>query len=172
MLSLKGKKALMIIAPDKFRDEEFFEPKSVLEQAGVQVTTASKNVSEAVGMLSARAKVDIDIAIAAVENFDILIFVGGSGSSIYFNDEIALNLAKKAAFLNKIIGAICIAPSILANAGILQGKRATAFPTEEDNLKSKGAIFTNEQVTVDGKIITAKGPKAAQDFANKIIQTV
>jgi len=161
---------LMIVAPENFRDEEFFQPKEILQQGGVQITVASKGVSQAKGMFGRTTQVDKDITQVSVDNYEAIIFVGGTGSSIYFEDSLALNLAKKFYDSGKVVGAICIAPSILANAGILQGKRATAFSSEAENLRAKGAQYTGENITVDGKIITASGPQAAKQFGEEILK--
>lgn len=163
-----AKKALIVIAPENFRDEEFLEPKSVLEAAGVEITVASKGVETAKGALGATAKVDKDISEVNAADYDAVIFVGGTGASTYFNDAQALKIATDAIGLNKVVGAICIAPSILANTGILQGKRATAFSSEEANLKAKGLTYTGEEVTQDGNIITGNGPDASTKFAQTI----
>jgi len=167
-VDLEGKKILMVIAPTNFRDEEFQKPKEIFEEAGALVTVAAKGVSEATGMLGARTLVDRDISQVRVADYDAVVFVGGSGASVYFNDSQVLALAKDAFAQGKIVGAICIAPSILANAGILGGKRATCFSSEAGNLQSKGAVYTGEEVTVDGKIVTASGPQAAEEFGEKI----
>jgi protease I len=167
---LTEKKVLMIVAPENFRDEEFFQPKEILQQGGVQITVASKGVSQAKGMFGRTTQVDKDITQVSVDNYEAIIFVGGTGSSIYFEDSLALNLAKKFYDSGKLVGAICIAPSILANAGILQGKRATAFSSEAENLRAKGAQYTGENITVDGKIITASGPQAAKQFGEEILK--
>jgi protease I len=163
-----GKKVLFVLAPKDFRDEEYLKPKEILEQAGVQIEVASRGVGEASGVFGAKAKVDKDLSQVSAEDYDGVIFIGGPGSSVYFNDESAFQLAKTAYEKGKIVGAICIAPSILANAGILSGKKATAFSSEEGNLKAKGAIFTGDEVTLDGWIITASGPQAAGEFAQEI----
>lgn len=160
----------MIIAPSNFRDEEFQEPKTIFEVAGAQVIVASKGVSEAKGMLGAKTKVDIGLSGAKARDYEAVVFIGGSGSSVYFNDAAALNLAKEAVNQDKVVGAICIAPSILANAGLLDGRKATAFLSEVDNLKAKGAIFVSQPVVQDGKIVTASGPKAAQTFGETIAE--
>lgn len=162
----------MVIAPKDFRDEEFLEPKRIFEEAKAEVTVASKEVSEALGKLGATVKVDKDLGEISVDDYDALVFVGGPGSAVYFTDPEALKLAKEAHEAGKVIGAICIAPSILANAEILKGKQATAFPSEESNLRAKGAIYTGEPVTRDGKIITANGPQAAAKFGEEIINTL
>ena len=164
------KKVLMVIAPNNFRDEEFLRPKEVFEKNGAQVTVASKGVSEASGMLGAKTKVDIDVAAVNVADYDALVFVGGTGAAVYFDDQTILSLTKVADEQNKIIGAICISPSILANAGILKGKRATAWPSEQGNLESKDAVYTGANVEVDGRIVTAKGPEAAIAYGEKITE--
>ncbi len=162
-------KVLMVLAPKNFRDEEYQKPRQVLEEAGFEIEVASKGVSEAEGTFGAKAEVDKDISQINVDDYLGVVFVGGTGAAIYFEDQNALSLAKTAFEKGKVVGAICIAPSILANAGILQGKKATAFSSEEGNLTAKGAQYTGELVTVDGKIITANGPQVAEEFGREIV---
>ena len=166
------KKVLMVVAPENFRDEELFEPKKVLEEKRIGVEIASKGVNEARGMLGEKIVIDKNLSEVKADDYDGVIFVGGSGSSIYFNDAKAQFLAKEAYEKGKVVGAICIAPSILANIGILEGKKATSFPSEAENLKSKGVDYTGEGVVVDGKIITAQGPDYAKQFGEKIVEVL
>lgn len=170
MTDLSGKKILMVVAPNNFRDEEAFEPKKILEEAGALVVIASSGVAQARGMFGRTLEVQEDISRVDTAGFDAIVFVGGSGASVYFNNSTALNLAKNFSQAGKVIGAICIAPSILANAGLLTGKRATAFSSESGNLIAKGAEYTGEAVTVEGKIITARGPEAATEFGKKLVE--
>jgi protease I len=169
---LAGKKVLMIIAPKNFRDEELLKPKEILERAKANVTIASKGVKTAKGMLGSSVSVDLDLAQVDVKDYDAIVFVGGTGAEIYFNDSKALKIAKEGYEQGKVVAAICIAPSILANAGILEGKRATAFPSEASNLEANGARYTGESVTIEGRIITAKGPEAASEFGNAIAKAL
>ncbi len=172
MFDLTGKSIVMIIAPDNFRDEELLEPKEIFEDSGAAVTIASKGTGTKRGMLGATVDVDKDISEIDVKDYDAVIFIGGSGASVYFNDATAMSIAKSAYDEGKILGAICIAPSILANAGILDGKRATVWSSESGNLRDKGAEYTGDDVTQDGKIITANGPGAATDFGAKIAESL
>lgn len=165
-------KVLMVVAPKNFRDEELFEPKKVLEEKRVEIEIASKGVTEASGILGGKTLVDKDLSEIKVEDYGGVVFVGGPGSSVYFDDPKTQSLAKDAYEKGKVVGAICIAPSILANAGILKGKRATSFPSEAENLKDKGVDYTGEGVTVDGKIITAQGPDYATSFGEKIAEVL
>lgn len=170
-MDLSNKKVLRVIAPDGFRDEEYFVPKQVLENYGAKVITASKE-KEAISKIE-KKKVKIDILLKdATADYDAVIFVGGPGSATYFNDKTALNLAKTAYEKGKIVAAICIAPVILANSEILQGKRATVWSSEGKKLEEKGAIYTGKPVTQDGKIITADGPNSAREFAETIAKAL
>jgi len=165
-------KILMIVAPSGFRDEECLDPKKILEKAGVEVIIASKGTRVARGKLGTDLEVQKDISEIDNITYDAVIFVGGPGTTIYFNDATALRIAKEAYSSGKIIAAICIAPSILANAGILKGKKVTSFPSEEENLRSRGAIYTGKTVEQDGKIITANGPSAAKEFGKLILKNL
>jgi protease I len=173
---MEGKKILMIVAPENFRDEEFLEPKKVFEDNDATVVVASKGVQEAKGMFGAIAKIDLDISEVNVDEYDAIVFVGGSGSSIYYTDQTALNIAREAFNKGKVIGAICIAPGILANAGILDGKRATIWDSGDGQYKNilekGGAQYTGKNVEQDGNIITANGPHAAREFGEKIVEAL
>lgn len=166
------KKALLIIAPQNFRDEELFHTKEELENAGVEVTVASTTTSEATGMLGGVIIPNILVSDVNAGDYDAVLFIGGTGASIYFNDSIAHGIVKNAYVEGKIIGAICIAPSTLANAGVLDGKKATAYSSERSNLESKGANFTGAGVEVDGKVITADGPGSARNFGKTIAKAL
>ncbi|MDI6825706.1 MAG: DJ-1/PfpI family protein [Candidatus Aenigmarchaeota archaeon] len=161
-------KVLMIIAPKNFRDEELFNTKEELESSGNDVTIASTATNTATGMLGGTVTPEMTIDEVNVDDYDAIVFVGGSGSSIYFNNSKAHEIAKNAHRKGKVIGAICIAPSTLANAGILKGKRATCWSSERGNLRAKGAIYTGNSVEKDGKIITADGPSSARNFGREI----
>jgi protease I len=172
MKNLENKKILFILPPNNFRDEEYLEPKKVLENRGAEVVTTANGVNRTIGMQGLEVKMDIKLKDIEVDDYDALVFVGGSGASVYFNDSKIHDLVKEAVKKHKVVSAICIAPAILANAGLLVGKRATAFPTQENTLLAKGANFTGEKVTRDGKIITASGPAAAAKFGEKIAEAL
>ena len=71
---------------------------------------------------------------------------------------------------DKHVGAICAAPMVLGGMGLLKGRRATCYPGFEAELI--GATITNEEVTVDGNIITGKGPAFAMKFALQLVETL
>lgn len=159
---------LMVIAPEMFRDEEYEHPREVLERRGATVTVASREAGPCKGRFGLTAFADILLADANAEEYDAVIFVGGGGASIFFDDPIAHALARSMYESGKLVTAICIAPSTLAHAGLLQGKRVTSFPSQEDDLRAHGALWTGNPVQRDGRIITANGPEAAYSFGEAV----
>lgn len=167
-----GKKVLCVIAQQNFRDEEYKIPKEILEKNGAKVTTASITVSEARGMLGLRVKPEIAVRDANPNNFDALIIVGGSGSPKLADYPEVLNIVKRFHEQNKLIAAICVAPYVLAKAGILSGVNVTAYPADFVlvELRRSGARYIESSAMVDGKIITANGPQSAKEFGEKIAE--
>ncbi len=165
-------KAVMIIAAANFRDEELLQPKKILEDSGIKVSVASTTTKPVKGMLAAVVEPDMLVSDIEVKDFDAVIFVGGTGSSQYWDDPGAHKIIKEALAEDKVLAAICIAPVTLANAGVLKAKRATVFASEAGRLKQKGADYTAKAVEEDGKIITANGPAAAKEFGQRIVDAI
>jgi len=166
-----NKKVLMVIAPVDFRDEEYFETRKILEDLGNKITVANSTGQPSKSMFGKIVRPDKTLHDVNANDFDAIVFVGGSGAAVYFNNQQALTLAKDFSKSGKIVAAICMAPSILANAGILNGKKATVFPSERDNINAVGN-YTGKSVEVDGKIITGNGPQATKEFGKKIAEAL
>jgi protease I len=170
------KTVALIIAEQIFRDEEYEKPKKILEQNGIKVLTASTTLDKALGKLGMVVKPDILVKDLRSQALDALIFIGGGGSSQYFNDETAHETATYFNQPGKIIGAICIAPVILANAGLLKGRKATVFPDGKAALKAGGANYTGNLVEIDSSlpdqatVITGCGPEAATAFGEALAE--
>jgi len=162
------KKVVMVIAHQNFRDEELLRTKEVLEKNGIEVKVSSTSLTFARGVLGAEVIPDILLDEVRAEDFDAVIFIGGSGCEQFWEDSAAHRLAKEASVRNKVIGAICIAPVILAKAGLLKGKKATVFSSEVNLIEAEGAKYTAKSVEKDGNIITAAGPSAAGEFGKEI----
>ncbi|AKL97523.1 DJ-1/PfpI family protein [Endomicrobium proavitum] len=166
------KKAVFITAPEVFRDEEYDIPKKILEDAGVKVITASNKTGEITGKFGLKAKSDILLEDVKPEDFNAIVYIGGSGASVFFEDGSALKLANRFYTDKKITAAICIAPTILANAGILKGKKATVFPDGIEALKKGGAIYSKKNVETDGNIITAANYETAEEFGKTLLKAI
>lgn len=164
-------KILSIIAPKGYQDIEYNDSKQALESKDHIVITAS-TAKEAHGIYGGVKKVDILLSDVKPRNYDAVLFIGGPGSHEYFDDPLAQKLARKFFNSKKMTAAICAAPSILANAGLLSGIEATCFPDQVPNIRSKGAIYTGRSVQKDGLIITADGPDSATEFGEKIAEAL
>ncbi len=167
------KKVVMIIAKKDFRDEELLEPKKILEDNGIEVKVASTVLGEAKGVLGAKVTTDLLVKDIRVSDFDALVFVGGAGAEQDWDYPLAHKLAQDTLKgPDKILAAICIAPVILAKAGVLKNKKATVWPSESGELKSAGVNYTGNDVEKDGNIITAAGPRAAKKFGEEIVKVL
>jgi len=165
-------KVVFVIAKHYFRDEELFHTLEELKKNGIDCVIASSEKGDCIGSMGKKAVAELSLEEINSGEFNAVIFVGGSGASVYFENEVALDLARSFFIEGKLVAAICIAPSILANAGILKGKTISAFPSEEKNLLEKGAFYSKNPVEVDGQIITANGPGAAREFGKKISESL
>jgi protease I len=173
----ENKKIAMIIAFRNFRDEEYFITKATLEDAGADITTVSESLGKAIGSYGEDTNVDLLLDNLKVTDYDAIVFVGGSGAYKYFDNERCHQIAKETLSRGKILAAICASPTILAKAGVLDGKKATVWSNSMDKslikiLKDEGAIYRAESVVKDGNIITGNGPAAAKDFAQEIIKSL
>lgn len=169
---LTGKKILMVICPENFRDEELYTPKEIFEQEGAEVKIAAPRLGTAHGMLGRTAQPDLLISQANAGDYDAVVVVGGMGSPTYLWADGQLHaLLREAEQRGKVIGAICLSGAVLARAGLLRGRQATVYATDESlkELTQGGALYTSQDVVADGKIVTASGPHAAPEFARAIV---
>jgi protease I len=170
------KKIAMIIAPKGYQDVEFGTPYRYFKDQGATVDVYSTKKGMAAGALGGTFYVTHTLDELNVDNYNAIVFVGGPGTPIIRNDSNSLRVAKDAIQSEKILAAICWSPTILAKAGVLKGKNATVWygPDSEfemltsEYLDEQGAVYTGQDVTIDGNIITANGPPVAQKYAEAI----
>jgi len=168
-----NKKIVMVIAFRDFRDAEYFVPREILENAGIEIKTASTKKGIAVGADGGEVNVDLLVSEVRPAEFDAIIFIGGPAALKYLDNEDSYKLIRETVSQEKILASICISPVILAKAGVLEGKKATVWSSVMDKsaikiLEQNKAIYEDKSVVVDGKIITANGPSAAKEFGEKI----
>lgn len=176
-MKLKNRSILMIIAFDKFRDEEFEVPYNMFIREGASVTVASTGKGIASGMFGAKFDVTLTLDDVNEKEFDAVIFVGGAGVPSVRANERAVEIAKNSAD-KLVLGAICWAPTILAKAGSVKGKKTTVWLGDDpeygkktsDVMENYGALFVGGNVVEDGNIVTGNGPDAAEAFAVSVIR--
>lgn len=165
-------KILIVIAPVNYQDKEYLDTRKALEEAGVSVSVASLKAGEARGKLGGKVNVDLTVDGVGAGDYDGVAFIGGSGMVGLVGEPKFIDLAEEFYKAGKLVAAICIAPVILVNAGILKDKKATVWSGAEKELKAGGCIYTGKSVETDGKIITANGPAAAEEFGKAIVETL
>jgi SagB-type dehydrogenase family enzyme len=163
------KRAALIIPRENFRDEELFDTQRILTAAGIQTVVVSSKIGPIRAELGGIAASEMLIGDLKVDDFDAIIFVDGPGVVEYLENPPVLDIARQAAAKGKVLGAISLAPAILANAGVLKNRKATGFISVRDTLKSGGATYTAMALEKDGSIITASGPFYAVPFAQAIV---
>lgn len=164
-------KALLVVAQQGYQDHEFEGTYQGLTQGGFDVEIASKEAGECTGKFGGTLQATIAMRDVVAESYDRIAFIGGPGAGPLASDADALKLANDAARTGHPLGAICIAPTILAKARVLDGKRATVWDNEGEQiaiLEQYGATYTGENVTVDGLIVTGNGPEAALEFGKTL----
>lgn len=170
-----GKKVLMIIAHSNFRDEEFQEPKAILEKKGFEVVVASTDSGTAKGMFGMQVNPDTTVDKVQPEDYEAVVVVGGSGSQAHlWNNARVHQIVQAFDQRRHLVAAICISPVVLARAGLLRERKATVFRTATtlSELKKGGAVISDAPVVVDGRIITGRGPEAAKEFGQKIAESL
>lgn len=163
-------KVLMVIAKNIFRDEEFQVPYDKLKENNFEVVVASSSMGTAKGKLGAEVEVEAVINEINTQDFDAVIFVGGSGVKEYWDNPAAHRIALDLYNSGKIVAAICSGSVVLANSGLLANKKATSWHENSAQLEQAKAIYTGNPVEIEGNIITGNGPQAAEEFVNRIIE--
>jgi len=110
-----------------------------------------------------------------ISQYNGIIIVGGGGAPEYlWNNRSLLDLLRKFDRQGSIVSAICLAPAVLGQAGVLKDKKATVWNDDQaiEEIRKGGGIFTSSPVVVDGRIITANGPTAAAAFGEKVATAV
>lgn len=164
--------ALIILANHDFRDEEYLETYQALRDAGVETKIAANSNEDCRGVTGTTVSVDYTFDEIDPIQYSAVVLIGGVGIQGYLHDESLHKLVKDFLSSGKIVAAICWAPAILANAGVLNGKKATVWVGASEDLSKGGAEYTAEAVTVDGNIITANGPDAASKFGATIAEMI
>ncbi len=171
-MAVQNKSILIVLPAVDFNEQEFLGTKNTLEKYGLNIFIASDAHSLCTGSQGLKIRADVSFFNIHVNNFAGIVFIGGPGVLNYWDNPVLHKISKRFYDAGKIVAAICSAPVILARAGILNGKEATCFPNDKNELEREGATYENKNVIVAGTVITAQGPHAAVEFGNKIAEVL
>ena len=160
-----------VFLADGFEEIEALACVDILRRAGVAVQMVSVNSTNAVtGSHSIEVRADITTEKVDLANIECAVYPGGmpGAETLSSGEDTTPNMVAKYCVENDIlVGAICAAPLVLGRLSLLSGKNATCYPSFENALT--GAIATGERVTVDGNIVTGRGPGCSIDFAFALV---
>jgi 4-methyl-5(b-hydroxyethyl)-thiazole monophosphate biosynthesis len=166
-------KSVLVVLAQGCEELEAVTCVDLLRRANVKVITAGLDRNPVVASRKTTLIPDTTLDEALKRSFDMIVLPGGlPGADNLAGDPRVIDLLKKMARDDKFTCAICAAPTVLAKAGILSGKRATGFPGTLDKMNLPNVTCTGEAVVRDGMVITSRGPGTAMDFALVLIETL
>ena len=166
---------VLILAANGFETVELFEPKKALEAAGATVTIASVRTDPIQGMkqdINPAEQVTPDMTLDDVdtEEFDALVLPGGTCNPDHLRrEQRAVEIVQEFMEDEKLIAAICHAPWLLAEADVIDGRRLTSFKSIRTDLENAGAEVVDEEVVIDGNLITSRDPDDLPAFNKAVI---
>jgi len=166
------KTVVLIVASKNFNEMELLQTQKAIVDTGINTIIASSKIGVIMGMSGRRTYANMSIDKINVDDFKAIVFIGGPGAQEYLFNPIAERIIKQADEKNIIIGAISVAPALLAKAGILNGRNVTAAPSQKSFLETAGAKFTGTFIEKDGNIITAARSQDAVSFGKTIATAV
>jgi len=166
---LSMKRALVVMG-NNFEETEAVAVIDIMRRAKIKVVTASIDDKELIGAHGITLIADTDLGAVSPSDFDLVFCPGGPGTSRVRADKRVLKIVREIYEAGGYVAAICAAPTVLAAAGLLEGKRATFFPGCDDQMA--GAVLSDAPVEVDGKIITGQAAGSAITFGITLVETV
>lgn len=143
----------------------------LLRRAGIKVVTAGLDDQPVTAARGCVLVPDASLDEVLQDNFDMIVLPGGlPGADHLKNDPRIIELVQRLSADDKYTAAICAAPRVLVQAGVLEGRRVTSFPGAIDPAAVPGLVYVDEPVVTDGKVITSRGPGTAMDFALQLIE--
>lgn len=161
-------KRVLCLLEEGFEEIEAIAPVDLLRRAGVEVVLAGVSGMEVVGKCGVRVVADVLLSEVVREEFDALFLAGGAAVTTLRKNEGVIGLIGDFHKRGRLIAAICAAPLLLKDAGILEGKRFTAhFSTNEELPENSG-----ERVICDGELLTSRGAGTAIEFGLAFVEVL
>ncbi len=168
-------KTVAILAADGFEEVELTKPKKALEEAGAKTSVVSIKSGKIQGMNHAdkgeTVTVDVTLSEAKPDDFDALMIPGGlmNPDALRSSDE-ALEFVRHFFRVGKPVAAICHAPWVLIDAGVVRGRTLTSWPAIKTDVRNAGGNWVDEEVVVDNGLVTSRKPDDIPAFNEKMIE--
>lgn len=170
-MSTSGKRVAMVLAAN-FEDVEATEPKDALERAGASVTVVGIEKGSIQGKKGATLEATETFSSVKPQDFDMLVIPGGgSPENLRINDD-AVKFTRTFVESGKPVASICHGPQLLISAEVVEGRTLTAVNKIRDDIKNAKGNYVDEEVVVDGNLITSRVPKDIPAFNDAIVAAV
>ncbi|MDO9490359.1 MAG: type 1 glutamine amidotransferase domain-containing protein [Sphingomonadaceae bacterium] len=176
-MSASQSRRILIVATDGFEQSELIGPRDAFLAAGLTVDIASIEPGAIQGMVHDKKgeTVEATLAVADIEagDYDALVLPGGVANpdTLRMNEE-AVQLVREFMAAGKPVAAICHGPWLLAEADVIRNRRVTSWPSIRTDLRNAGAEVVDEEVTIDGNLITSRKPDDVPAFSRAVIDVV
>ncbi len=167
-MTLKGKKVAILLEKD-FQDLEVWYPALRLKEAGAAVVFVGTTAKDYRGKFGYPATADVLVGQIRPADFDAVVVPGGWAPDFLRRHESVLSFVRDMHRAGKPVAAICHAGWVLASAGLLKGKTVTSFSAIKDDVVNAGAHWVDQEVAVDGSLITARTPDDLPAFCRELI---
>lgn len=158
MGQLDGKRVAMVVA-NQFEDSEVFDPKEYLEAGGATVTVIAMEPGTLQGKKGATLEPDATFDQVGVNDFDALVIPGGGSPEYLRIFDPALEFTREFVESGRPVASICHGPQLLISAGVLRGRTITCVNRIRDDVMNAGASYVDEELVVDGNLISSRVPK-------------
>jgi protease I len=174
MAGLSNKKVAILVA-DMFEQVELTEPRNALEEAGASTEVISLKEGEVQGFdhydKADKVKADRTVEEASPDDYDALLLPGGVGNPDNLRqDENAVTFVRGFFDRDKPVAAICHAPWLLVEAGVVRGRKLTSFPSLQTDIRNAGGEWVDEQVVRDGNLVTSRRPDDLPAFNRELVE--
>jgi len=160
-------KALILIASD-VEDIEFFYPYYRLKEEGWEIDVATPDGKKIVGKHGYDFEPDMRISEANAEDYDLLVLPGGKAPERVRLLPEAVEIARSMLDAGKTVAAVCHGIQTLISADVLRGRKATCWPGIRDDAKAAGAEYVDQEVVVDGNLVTSRCPEDLPAFCREM----
>ncbi len=167
-MSNSAKRVAMVIAPN-YEDIEATDPKEALEQAGAEVTLVGIEKGEVKGKKGGSLEATETFDTVTPDDFDMLVIPGGGAPENLRIDDGAVAFTRQFTESGKPVAAICHGAQLLISADVLQNRKLTAVNKIRDDVKNAGGNYVDEELVVDGNLITSRTPKDLPAFNEAIV---
>lgn len=160
----------LILSADHFEDAELLVAYYRLLEAGLAVDIASTRRGKINGKHGYQVEATLALKDVRPADYALLLIPGGKAPTDLRKEKEALHIAQAFFALDKPVAAICHGPQILLSAGLLQGRRATCYPSVAEEMRAAGALYEDSEVVVDGKLVTSRQPSDLPAFMRETLK--